>query len=886
MQRSTLIALILFSIILPYIVLSEMLEPKEITEIPTDTTNENSELSSDDEAKNAAPQKIEDTAYGKIATNFVELLSEQKYEEAYNLGGATMKKLRTIQQFQQDMKDASLDKKGTIVWENQNKALPGNAGYKLMGTFTFEDNPQNSIPVYLHIQGNEHLELREKEHCFCPAAPNSTEENPQPNTQNCVTYKGDSCSREGIPTKINSPKLIAKKNGPTAEYTFSYPAWNNWNENTTWTVLDYRSGESMFTRLKSSNSGAFATKEATALDWFLMICAGGLLVAFVGLVGFYIKGLRGSPRELYLMFFTKLTEYSAYGAASAIMVLYLQNDVLMNGEALGDSAGYIYYMIWGLVSTIITIMVGAVCDTIGIKKCLMIGAVALIVSRFFMPLTQDIYLVTILGFLPLAFGFAITGPVLKVGIKYFTTLKTATLGFGLFYTLMNVGFWIGAELADFFRKNYSDGVDLWGHELTTYQAIILIGFLINIPDFIAILLMREGAEMTENGLVIKEKKLDGESQESLINSASSRKILMMKEFQKSLGLTVILALIAFALKYGEIHTWKVSVVKAGYYIWAFEITAILFAIGGVFYATFSLMGVSSPGSLFDVSMSSVRKATQGTIDQLKENFQQRPFWIYMAMLGILVFVRLTFYIFHVMFPTYAMRVFGDDFPIASIFGSLNPAMIIFLVPLISTLTINIRSYTMLIVGTVVSGASVFLCFLPDSIAMMIGDTWLGTWIFDYWLEVPLGNQDPFLVSLVVFIIIFTIGEAIWSPRLMQFSAEIAPKGKEGAYIALAILPYFLGKIGATIMADQLTGLYFSEDMVDYPDHDMAWFFIGSMALLSPLGMIVFRNTFNQSEKMGEEEAAQTLREANSGQSTDSKSDSTPTLTKEDDDKNS
>ena len=63
------------------------------------------------------------------------------------------------------------------------------------------------------------------------------------------------------------------------------------------------------------------------------------------------------------------------------------------------------------------------------------------------------------------------------------------------------------------------------------------------------------------------------------------------------------------------------------------------------------------------------------------------------------------------------------------------------------------------------------------------------------------------------------------------------------------------------MADQLTGLYFSEDMVNYPDHELSWAFIGFMALLSPLGMIVFRNTFNQSEKMGEEEANAVLREA-------------------------
>jgi MFS family permease len=131
---------------------------------------------------------------------------------------------------------------------------------------------------------------------------------------------------------------------------------------------------------------------------------------------------------------------------------------------------------------------------------------------------------------------------------------------------------------------------------------------------------------------------------------------------------------------------------------------------------------------------------------------------------------------------------------------------------------------------------------------------LGTWIFDYWLEAPIGNQDPFLVSLVVFIIVFTVGEALWSPRLMQFSAEIAPRGKEGAYISLAVLPYFLGKIGATVMADMMTAQYFSQDMVEFPDHRMSWAWIGGMALISPIGMVIWRKTFNQSEKMAEDEA--------------------------------
>ena len=74
-------------------------------------------------------------------------------------------------------------------------------------------------------------------------------------------------------------------------------------------------------------------------------------------------------------------------------------------------------------------------------------------------------------------------------------MKQSTLAFGLFYTLMNVGFAIGAEIADYFRDLYGDGggTELLGIEFTTYQIIILVGFVLNIPDFIAIIIMRDGA---------------------------------------------------------------------------------------------------------------------------------------------------------------------------------------------------------------------------------------------------------------------------------------------------------------------------------------------------------------------------------------------------------
>ena len=254
--------------------------------------------------------------------------------------------------------------------------------------------------------------------------------------------------------------------------------------------------------------------------------------------------------------------------------------------------------------------------------------------------------------------------------------------------------------ADYYRDLYGDSGSetILGLEFTTYQIIILVGFVLNIPDFIAILVMRDGAEMTENGLVLKEEeKEDDNLGTELEQSRDTRRPVMFNELGKALIASAVAAVICFIMVQGEVHTWKVNVVPVGKYLWAFVSTLVFFAGLGVIYALSSIAGTYNTG--FDVVMKSVRDATQETIRQLKENFQERPFWVYMGMLAILIFVRLTFYIFHLMFPTYAIRVFGADFPVASIFGTLNPVMIIFLVPLISALTVNIRSYTMLLWGT-------------------------------------------------------------------------------------------------------------------------------------------------------------------------------------------
>ena len=237
---------------------------------------------------------------------------------------------------------------------------------------------------------------------------------------------------------------------------------------------------------------------------------------------------------------------------------------------------------------------------------------------------------------------------------------------------MNIGFTVGAEIADYFRKYYADGLEIWGVDFSTYQLIIAIGFLINIPDFIAILIMRDGAEMTEKGMVIR--KPESATREELANqlrgSVAERRAKMTRELMGSLAATALIGLLAWGLVEVKMHEWVLAgVVKAGNYVWSIVITLAILAIGGILYAGLSHFGAMKPGGALDRVMKSVRDATEETGFQLKDNFTQKVFWIYMGMLGILTFVKLTFYLFHVMFPTYATQVFGYDFPVAGVFGT-------------------------------------------------------------------------------------------------------------------------------------------------------------------------------------------------------------------------
>jgi len=165
-------------------------------------------------------------------------------------------------------------------------------------------------------------------------------------------------------------------------------------------------------------------------------------------------------------------------------------------------------------------------------------------------------------------------------------------------------------------------------------------------------------------------------------------------------------------------------------------------------------------------------------------------------------------------PMYVSRAFqgsavGDNFEFAV---NLNPLLIFFIVPIVAALTQKKKIYNMMIIGTIVMAAPTFI---------------LAT--------------GPTVWALAAYLLIMTIGEAMWQPRFLQYAAEIAPPGRTGAYMGVAQFPWFLTKVITSMYSGWFLVRYCPADTpVAGLNTETMWLIYGSIAMVSPVLLIVAR----------------------------------------------
>jgi len=92
------------------------------------------------------------------------------------------------------------------------------------------------------------------------------------------------------------------------------------------------------------------------------------------------------------------------------------------------------------------IITGAIADRVGYKKILILSF-AIYISGFFMIQNFESFGMVFLSFIWICIGGAFFKPIISAMISKTTNPETASIGFGIFYMMVNIGGWIGPFVA-------------------------------------------------------------------------------------------------------------------------------------------------------------------------------------------------------------------------------------------------------------------------------------------------------------------------------------------------------------------------------------------------------------------------------------------------------
>ena len=165
-------------------------------------------------------------------------------------------------------------------------------------------------------------------------------------------------------------------------------------------------------------------------------------------------------------------------------------------------------------------------------------------------------------------------------------------------------------------------------------------------------------------------------------------------------------------------------------------------------------------------------------------------------------------------PQYILRAYDKDVAdhMEWLVNWINPGIIFIGVPIITLLTRRVNVYTMMLIGSFVSAVPTFLlCFGPN------------------------------LSMLITYFVIFSIGEALWSARFLEYASELAPPGQVSQYMGLANIPWLLAKVTTGLYSGYLLSKYCAEGLPPAQTQTgTLWFIYGCIAMLSPLGLWLAR----------------------------------------------
>jgi len=164
----------------------------------------------------------------------------------------------------------------------------------------------------------------------------------------------------------------------------------------------------------------------------------------------FVEDVKSFPRTFWVANNVELFERWGWYGLFNVLAIYLTGST--DTGALGFSQEE-KGMLMGTISALVyflPVFTGAVSDKYGYKKSLIIAFVLYIVGFYLMG-KMNTYATVFMSFAIVGIGAAIFKPIISATISKTTTKKTAILGFGIFYMMVNLGALIGPIFASKLR---------------------------------------------------------------------------------------------------------------------------------------------------------------------------------------------------------------------------------------------------------------------------------------------------------------------------------------------------------------------------------------------------------------------------------------------------
>ena len=191
----------------------------------------------------------------------------------------------------------------------------------------------------------------------------------------------------------------------------------------------------------------------------------------------------------------------------------------------------------------------------------------------------------------------------------------------------------------------------------------------------------------------------------------------------------------------------------------------------------------------------------------------KKFWRMMGLVGLLIMVRAIFTHLGTTLPLYMTREMGNDAHFGLVMAYHSLVMMVGAI-LFTTCIYYLSNYALIWIGTLLAAIS--------PLVLLFGANYF---------------------TIGIFVTFISIGESIWAPRLLDYTLDLAPHGRQGLFLSIASSPFAVAMVIAGLSAGFLLDEYCPED--GERECWKMWLIISLTTLASPILMLIFWGCLEQ-----------------------------------------